>query len=184
MAAAKQATGAGTKPALPELVYQFPADAPGGGVRVVHTAGILKEQLQRVGDLTTPRAGQPKWQELQAAARAWLRDKMQLPDLKYLTQPQGDELLAVLRAHPALKPDVPPSSEQDALLDAMLVETATVHLRDKVVALITKSKGVDLLTQVSLPDLKQMLAEVRSMVTDPQVFGLMLEQALANPSAA
>jgi len=172
---------------VPAMVHIFRKDKPEGGFEMVSTAGITKEQLQQIGDLTTNRAGQTHWKELQAAARGWLVPRQQpfmhlterkVLELKYLTAAEGAELIRFLGTQPCLNPNLAPVTERSRMLDHILAETATQHLRDKVVLLITKSVGVDELEQVPVGDLKSLLAQIRSMITDPQVFALTLEQVL------
>jgi len=176
------------QPTVPAMVHIFRKDKPEGGFEMVSTAGITKEQLQQIGDLTTNRAGQTHYKELQAAARGWLMPRQKpflhltarkVLELKYLTAAEGAELIRFLGTQPCLNPTLAPVTERSRMLDHVLAETATQHLREKVVLLITKSVGVDELEQVPVPELKHLLAQVRSMITDPQVFALTLEQVLS-----
>jgi len=169
----------------PAMVHYFEHLGPDGKVTVVKTAGITKPQLKRLGDLTTDRAGQPNFQELKGLARKWLEARQrpwlasnQPVELRYMNEAEGAELILLLESQ-AAEPALTSGSEQEQLLNAVLTETATTHLKDKVILLLTKSRGVDMIEQIPMPELRQLLAQARSVITDPQVFGVMLERTMA-----
>jgi hypothetical protein len=98
-----------------------------------------------------------------------------------LTQAEGDALIEhLVETGKRLIDPLPQESEHDRLLNAVLADTVTTHLRDKVVAFIVSSAGCDVITQIELAQFKKYLQEMRNLITDPQVFEHLLEQTLAS----
>lgn len=156
-------TGAAEAP----LVHSFKIEQPGGGVRVVRTAGILREQLKQLGDLTTPRGGRPDWQELQQKGRAWLGIKAR-SDLLYLTQAEGQELIDHLL--------VP--AEAGDRIDGLLAEFQLSDQKEKVLELLRMSYNVADVAQLTTEQWDQALGEIKQLARDPVTFALMVERAL------
>jgi hypothetical protein len=171
----KSESGATPAPASPEsgvpLTHSFKVEALGGGVRVIRTAGITRDLLRVVGDMTTARAGRPDWQVLQVRGRRWLLEHG-IDDLIYLTKAQGLELIAHLEAPPER---VVPAAVDS--LDATLDEMGLLDEKENIVRLICRSYGVETLDRLKPEVLRKAVGEIGVAAQDRQVLALMLERA-------
>lgn len=154
------------------LVHTFMAEAPGGGVRPIQTAGVTKDQLKTILDITTARAGRPNWQELQQQARAFMA-QLGLNDLRYLTEAEGAQLMAQLLGE---------KQEQEhphrAKLRAVLSEAGLAERFADIEKLIALQYSVDSIEAISTPQLAQALGEVKDLCRDKDAFVLMVDRSL------
>ena len=158
------------------VLHSFPTPGPRGEVQIVQTGGARKPQLQRLMDITTPRAGQQSWQALQDVARKYLTDR-KLTLLTHLTQEEAAELIQTLESHPLYtKPNGPTEVRHEQMFDAMLAEVGVTEQKELVLALMERSYGTKDVNAMPTDSFRKALTEMRSLASDPAAFGLMLSQ--------
>ncbi len=171
------------------LTHSFLVEKPGGGVRVVQTAGIIREQLRKIGDLTTARAGIAQWQENQAAAKAWIQARG-VSDLIYLSEEEGWELIGELdQVEPESPPidlliptpveDVPQATPVELLAKDMGIPEEAENLE----RFLCETHGVKHVAQLTQAQLVKGLSELRAVGKDPKALLLMMERARQAASA-
>src|SRR5215831_18257983 len=166
--------------------HSFVVPGLNGGLRTVETCGITRAQFQALGDITTPRAGQPEWRKLQDYGRRWLTE-LGLADLKELSEPEATQLIEYLvRQAEYVRPEGNRSITVEStlpsravLLEGLLRDNGIEHLLPKVVQLIQATFKTQDLDQIARPDFDKGLAEIRNLASDPIVFEMMIEQVLA-----
>ncbi len=182
-------------PAQPEAVLERPRttsvqiEEPGGGVRVVMTAGVTKPQIRELARFTAPSGGHPRHAELRAAAQAFLREKSGVGQLVDVTEEEAGALLVHLKGlagdgvgngggAAASPPAAGPSTQVLAWADynAVVTQFALTAYADELAQMVCDTLGVDSLNHLTPAQLHGAAAQVRDWAQDPAALKIMLDR--------
>lgn len=170
--------GAPSVPLERVLNHEVQVDKAGGGIVIIKTAGITKQQLRRFGELVNGPDGERRKEQ----AKAYVQQVVgPLPKAGavHLTEAEAADLIGIMeRPLPPVAPPAPTGPTHDDVLQALkerLAQAGAGGEYDNAVKAILRAHNVQGVAALSVDQLSHGVDEVLEFARDPATLGLMLE---------